>query len=38
MDDIWQNIDIREVKNRLNESLTLYESLCNRFPINEKNQ
>ena len=31
-----KNIDIREVKNRLNESLTLYESLCNRFPINGK--
>ncbi len=26
------NIDIREVKNRLNEALTLYESLISRFP------
>lgn len=27
-----RNIDIREIKSRLNESLTLYESLLNRFP------
>lgn len=30
-----RNIDIREVKNRLNEALSLYESLINRFPQNE---
>lgn len=29
------NIDIREIKNRLNEALTLYESLLDRFPENE---
>lgn len=30
-----RKIDIREVKNRLNEALTLYESLLDRFPENE---
>lgn len=30
--DAWADIDIREIKSRLNESLTLYESLLNRFP------
>lgn len=30
-----RNIDIREIKNRLNEALTLYESLLDRFPENE---
>ena len=30
-----RDIDIREVKNRLNEALTLYESLLSRFPGDE---
>lgn len=31
-----RDIDIREIKNRLNSALSLYENLCSRFPQGEK--
>ena len=35
---LGRDIDIREIKNRLNETLTLYESLLSRFPMRANKQ